>query len=857
MSFLASSARRVSPPPNRRSQSAPAPPAISIEEASQGPLTNVESHPPSPTQQPKRSETDGTAKTQDSATSSTWRRRGSAWQRRHKPANVYWRKRWDSEVNPWINGRVLIIDCYSRDHSDDGKRKVLAYEFNTEKELREFYETGAGANDGHCLRIMHVQNAIWARSFLLRKFNISDGGSNVAGLTGTSFGRWAVYDKPQRRAGKPVLNSKSFRCSRDPWRGISRTGFGVDYLKYYHPNVVRENDITEQFKLSELNHWDSEKGNVPTHGYDVYVQRLSVYVQRNEGPVNMSPDGDTPNPYAPTPRTSLAMRRLNRNVEKVEEMDTLPLIESMDNDSTIIVFEASHTGDANDTLIQARGEMEGRWRRLMQLLPREDIPNEDQITAELMNIVMKDIMKALQVYWDQLLAKCDEHVSILEEKIYENPADESRAPELWTNSALWLKVEKLISLQLGTIGEVQNNMKELADDVVPHEEWLHHTPDEFRSVETMVQEQLVKPTANLSDLVDISSCHKFSLLTSCQMYKSVGIRDARHSLQLGLSMWRLSWITFIFLPLTFIGGFFGMNVDTFQSSPGYPSIKWYFAAAVPLMGLVVVLYFVFKRVDRFDGRNDPAERGAYEHVFQDFASEFPGLWSRYGPRDTILPTGFWNKMKWRLINYWFDPSRTVAAKSPSDVDEMGIWAKIKRRITTRWLKQLNILEGLSLTAAERGEADVNGDFGPVAELLAVSTPVAMADGDPAAALRLGSPQFRRILPTRSRARSSRSSSPRQSGDALQRPTSAGSGPMVDEEKSSDDDSSDREGRRRSVAVSMKPLSPKEKPKERPETEATTTGAEQTRSSSRDSDRERHIMHLGVPMAVRRGDEHAP
>jgi hypothetical protein len=318
----------------------------------------------------------------------------------------------------------LIIDCYSRDRSDDGKRKTLAYEFSREEELREFYETGPGSDkEGkHCLRIVHVQNAIWARSFLLRKFNISDSrgrnarGLDVAGLTGTSFGRWAVYDKPQRRAGKPVLNSKSFRYSRDPWRGVSRSGFGVDYLKYYHPEVVPDTDITKEFKLFEMNHWDPEKGNVPAHGYDVFVQRLSVYVQRNEGPINMSPDGDLANPYAPMPSFAGPTRSWNSHAEKEEDTDALPMMQSMDNSSTIIVFEASHTGYSEDTLMQARGEMEVRWRRLMQLLPREDIPNEDQITVELMNIVIKDIMKALQIYWEKLLAKAEEHLSILEDK---------------------------------------------------------------------------------------------------------------------------------------------------------------------------------------------------------------------------------------------------------------------------------------------------------------------------------------------------------------------------------------------------------------------------------------------------------
>ena len=66
------------------------------------------------------------------------------------------------------------------------------------------------------------------------------------------------------------------------------------------------------------------------------------------------------------------------------------------------------------------------------------------------------------------------------------------------------------------------------------------------------------------------------------MYKSVAIRDTRLSLELNASLWRLSWITFIFLPLTFLSGFFGMNVDLFADEP---SIKWYFVAAAVLVRL--------------------------------------------------------------------------------------------------------------------------------------------------------------------------------------------------------------------------------------------------------------------------------
>ena len=75
------------------------------------------------------------------------------------------------------------------------------------------------------------------------------------------------------------------------------------------------------------------------------------------------------------------------------------------------------------------------------------------------------------------------------------------------------------------------------------------------------------------------SCH-FSMFGVSQNLTTSRIRDSRDSLRLGESMWRLSWITFIFLPLTFVSGFFGMNVDTFEKDP---SIKWYFIVIVPFV----------------------------------------------------------------------------------------------------------------------------------------------------------------------------------------------------------------------------------------------------------------------------------
>lgn len=101
-----------------------------------------------------------------------------------------------------------------------------------------------------------------------------------------------------------------------------------------------------------------------------------------------------------------------------------------------------------------------------------------------------------------------------------------------------------------------------------------------------------------------------AMLTLVQdlMYKSVGIRDSRHGLQLNTSLWRLSWITFIFLPLAFTVGFFGMRVDAFATDV---SIKWYFIVAVSLMAVVLLGWYTVKSFF-LRRRQTPYSRGIYD-----------------------------------------------------------------------------------------------------------------------------------------------------------------------------------------------------------------------------------------------------
>jgi hypothetical protein len=334
-------------------------------------------------------------------------RRGTFGHRRKHSPNLEWKEKWTSET--WKQGRVLLIDYCGKAHSATGRRnKIIAQEFCDIDSLRGFYAKEELSGQA-VLRVIHVQNARWATRFLLRKFNIDASDD----LIGTTFGRWARYEQPQQRGGKPVLNGRTFRTQRDPWRGISRTAFGCDYLKHYPKQSINPPGVKP---MMELNHYDDE--DQPCYGYDVYVQRLSVYVQVCDGTPGQAVDPDIPNPY--NEEAYEEYQRLKKsygNVDaNVHQERYIPKLRTLDNNNTIIIFENSQSGSVRDTLIGARQQLESRWRRLTFYLPREDTDNDTTLATECMNFILQDIFKALAYNSSQFLSACETHVGILEDK---------------------------------------------------------------------------------------------------------------------------------------------------------------------------------------------------------------------------------------------------------------------------------------------------------------------------------------------------------------------------------------------------------------------------------------------------------
>ena len=137
-----------------------------------------------------------------------------------------------------------------------------------------------------------------------------------------------------------------------------------------------------------------------------------------------------------------------------------------------------------------------------------------------------------------------------------------------------------------------------------------------------------------------------------------------------------------------------MNVNTFDPNP---SIKYYFASALPLMFLVLLFWYFIKHGLAHE-RQTPYQRGIYEEMFYKLANENPKLWSRAGPREGIKPQSVADRLKWRLITSWNDPRKTIQ-KGPGEdnqYDDLGAWARFKRILTRRWTNDITNFEDLTV-----------------------------------------------------------------------------------------------------------------------------------------------------------------
>ena len=217
--------------------------------------------------------------------------------------------------------------------------------------------------------------------FLINKFRIKQNDDNGDIVGPQEFADWLLQKMPQRRARKPLLVGKSWKTTADPWRSVTKCSFGLDYMKHYPCGNAEKED--KESCVSGLLGYDNHGTHFlvavkwrfgllttvdnPVQRYNVYSQRLSVYVQY------AASDLQTPWPGIESPYCL--------------EDGSRPLGELYDNGNTIIIFDNSMTRSIYDSLISARGEWESRWRRLPFYLADDYQEDGEQMTLDCMRVI--------------------------------------------------------------------------------------------------------------------------------------------------------------------------------------------------------------------------------------------------------------------------------------------------------------------------------------------------------------------------------------------------------------------------------------------------------------------------------------
>ena len=381
------------------------------------------------------------------------------------------------------------------------------------------------------LRVIYVHNNEEAMDFLTNVYRLDH--SSFEKFEG-SFKDW-IHERQSHRDSS--TKSISWKPAYDVTRDIICTAFGVDLGSgQTAPNIGLTGKKTSDTRVLA-------QGLSASH-----PQRLSVYIQRKlEG----FPEAGKMGVF---------------NTSATEKWQCA-------HQNTILIYENSH--DDCEEIIQSPALLDLDWKPISKGVD----PNIELIKT-MEHTLLHIFAKVLRAWRTQLALLSIQHAQ-LEDRVYGQPSDDSHAPQLWLMSKCLWGLVKLVNRHSNLIEDVQENFNHFAERSNDYN-WLDGIWRDYRQVSLLIQEDFIRPTEHMIDLVIQASSFlmRISKANSSQMYKSVSIRDSRQSLELNASLWRLSWITFIFLPLTFLVGFFGMNVSVFENQP---SVKYYFISAVPLV----------------------------------------------------------------------------------------------------------------------------------------------------------------------------------------------------------------------------------------------------------------------------------
>ncbi|KAK6332784.1 hypothetical protein TWF696_002807 [Orbilia brochopaga] len=151
------------------------------------------------------------------------------------------------------------------------------------------------------------------------------------------------------------------------------------------------------------------------------------------------------------------------------------------------------------------------------------------------------------------------------------------ARDTWEDTMAWAKLQILPGVHKKMVRKTQRDLEALAKHVGLSLEMDVYKDilDELEELERQFSDDLTKRGQSTSDMI-------FNLMS---------VANAEATEAYSISIGRIQWISFIFLPLIAISGLFGMNVDILADNP---SFGWYFVIAIPFLILVLVITFAFQ-----------------------------------------------------------------------------------------------------------------------------------------------------------------------------------------------------------------------------------------------------------------------
>ncbi|CAG7915948.1 unnamed protein product [Penicillium olsonii] len=199
--------------------------------------------------------------------------------------------------------------------------------------------------------------------------------------------------------------------------------------------------------------------------------------------------------------------------------------------------------------------------------------------------LFRPCIEQLEDEWNSICRAAEDHLSTMRSETFRSNgrsigliSDHLRDAQTWTD------FKKLLQVQLSILRSLSRDFDQRNGQVLQEGSgtWGNDLKPKFMSdlanTETRITEKFLALKETSGELIEL----EFNLTS---------IAEAQKSTTMNRSMKRLSWITFIFLPLMFIASLFGMNIDILESNPAW----WlYLPFAAGTIILTLSIWILFK-----------------------------------------------------------------------------------------------------------------------------------------------------------------------------------------------------------------------------------------------------------------------